>query len=77
VEMRADRRLKELLDKGVSAIGERVLQEMKDRDARDSARSVAPLVPAADAVLLDTTELDAEAAFAAAVKIISQRRRAD
>jgi cytidylate kinase len=77
VERRAERRLKELLDKGVSAIGERVLQEMKDRDARDSARSVAPLVPAADAVLLDTSELDADAAFAAAVQIISQRRRAD
>jgi cytidylate kinase len=76
LERRAERRLKELLDKGVSAIGERVLQEMKDRDARDSARSVAPLVPAADAVLLDTTELDADAAFAAAVQIISQRRRA-
>ncbi len=77
LERRAERRLKELLDKGVSAIGERVLQEMRDRDARDSARSVAPLVPAADAVLLDTSELDADAAFAAAVRIISQRRRAD
>jgi cytidylate kinase len=76
-ERRAERRLKELLDKGVSAIGERVLQEMKDRDARDQARSVAPLVPAADAVLLDTSELDADAAFAAAVQMISQRRRAD
>jgi cytidylate kinase len=77
LEKRAERRLKELLDKGVSAIGERILQEMKDRDARDSARSVAPLVPAADAVLLDTSELDADAAFAAAVQIISQRRPAD
>jgi cytidylate kinase len=77
VEMRAGRRLKELLDKGVSAIGERILQEMKDRDARDSARSVAPLVPAHDAVLLDTTEMDADAAFTAAVQIISQRLRTD
>ncbi|HXP98377.1 MAG TPA: (d)CMP kinase [Telmatospirillum sp.] len=76
LEKRAERRLKELLDKGVSAIGERILQEMRDRDARDSARSVAPLVPAADAVVLDTSELDAEAVFAAAVQIISQRRRA-
>lgn len=76
LECRAERRLKELLDKGVSAIRERVLQEMKDRDARDSARSVAPLVPAADAVVLDTSELDADAAFAAAVRIISQRRPA-
>lgn len=74
LERRAERRLKELLDKGLSAIGERVLQEMRDRDARDSARSVAPLIPAADAVLLDTSEMDADAAFAAAVRIISQRR---
>ncbi len=77
VERRAERRLKELLDKGESAIGGRVLQELKERDARDSARSVAPLVPAADAVVLDTSEQDADAAFAAAVAIISQRRRAD
>ena len=77
IEKRAERRLKELLDKGVSVIGERILQEMKDRDARDSARSVAPLVSAVDAVLLDTSELDVDAAFAAAVKIISQRRPAD
>jgi cytidylate kinase len=76
LEARVERRLKELLDKGVSAIRERVHQDMMERDARDSARSVAPLVPADDAVLLDTSELDADAAFAAAVDIISQRRRA-
>ncbi len=76
LEKRAERRLKELLDKGETAIRERVLQDMKERDARDSARSVAPLVPAADAVVLDTSELDADAAFAAAAKIISQRRSA-
>ena len=75
-EKRADRRLNELLAAGVSAIRERVLQDMRERDARDSARSVAPLVPAADAVVLDTSELDADAAFAAAVEIISQRRPA-
>ncbi|HVI51196.1 MAG TPA: (d)CMP kinase [Candidatus Sulfotelmatobacter sp.] len=73
LEKRAERRFKELLDKGVSAIWEAVLQDMKERDARDSGRSVAPLVPAADAVVLDTSELDADGAFAAAVSIISQR----
>lgn len=73
LEKRAERRLKELLDKGLSVIAERVLQDMKERDERDSARSVAPLVPADDAVVLDTTELDADAAFAAAVSLISQR----
>jgi cytidylate kinase len=73
LEKRAERRFKELLDKGVSAIWDAVLQDMKERDARDSGRSVAPLVPAADAVVLDTSELDADGAFAAAVSIISQR----
>ena len=73
LEKRAERRFKELLDKDVSVIWEAVLQDMRERDARDSGRSVAPLVPAADAVVLDTSELDADAAFAAAVSIISQR----
>jgi cytidylate kinase len=73
LEKRAERRLKELLDKSVSAIGERVLQDMKQRDARDSARSAAPLVPACDAIVLDTSEMDADAAFAAAVDIVSRR----
>jgi cytidylate kinase len=75
-EVRAERRLKELLDNGVSVIRERVLRDMRERDARDSARSVAPLVPAVDAVVLDTSAMDADAAFAAAVDIISQRRPA-
>lgn len=73
LEKRAERRFKELLGKGESAIWEAVLQDMRERDARDSGRSVAPLVPAADAVVLDTSELDADGAFAAAVSIISQR----
>ncbi len=76
LEKRAERRLKELLDKGVSVISEQVLRDMQERDARDSARSVAPLVPAADAVVLDTSALDADAAFAAAVNMISQRHSA-
>ncbi|OIR08017.1 cytidylate kinase [mine drainage metagenome] len=76
LEKRAERRLKELLDKGVSVISEQVLRDMQERDARDSARSVAPLVPAADAVVLDTSALDADAAFAAAVEVISQRHSA-
>jgi cytidylate kinase len=76
VECRAARRLKELLDRGEPAIGERVLEEMRERDARDRARSVAPLVPAPDAEVLDTTALDADAAFAQALAIIAKRRPA-
>ena len=73
VEKRAERRVKELLAKGESAIAERVLQDLKDRDARDSARDVAPMATAADAILLDTSELDADAAFEAALAIVREK----
>jgi len=69
-EIRAQRRHKELLQRGKASIYARVLQDLRERDARDSARSVAPMKPAEDAVVLDTDRLDAEAAFAAAMKLI-------
>lgn len=69
-EIRAQRRHKELLDRGKASIYARVLQDLKERDARDSARSVAPMKPAEDAMVLDTTALDAEAAYAAAMEYI-------
>jgi len=70
LEARAARRFKELQAAGADAIYERVLQDMKDRDARDSSRQAAPLRPADDAFVLDTTALGAEAAFAAAIAYI-------
>ena len=70
VDARASRRFKELRAAGVEAIYERVLQDMKDRDARDSGRQAAPLRPADDAFVLDTTALSANAAFAAAIAYI-------
>ncbi len=73
VEVRAERRLKELRARGVNAIHSRVLREMQERDARDSERSIAPLVPARDAVVIDTSTLDAENAFAAALEIVEAR----
>lgn len=69
-EIRAERRHKELLARGEASIYARVLQDLKERDARDSARSVAPMKPAEDAVVIDTTGLDAEAAFAEAMELI-------
>ena len=69
-EIRAERRHKELLARGEASIYARVLQDLKERDARDSARSVAPMKPAEDAVVIDTTGLDAEAAFAEAMGYI-------
>ncbi len=72
-EARAARRVRELREGGETAIYEAVLQDMKDRDARDSQRRAAPLVPADDAYVLDTTALDADAAFAAALAFIARR----
>lgn len=73
-EVRAERRFRELTQKGENARFEEVLATIKGRDARDSGRSVAPLVPAQDAVLLDTTHLDIEAAFRAALSIVEAAR---
>jgi len=69
-EERASRRWKELTESGDNAVQEDILSDLRLRDARDSERTVAPLKQAADAHLLDTTELDIEAAFRAAVELI-------
>jgi cytidylate kinase len=69
-EARAERRYKELLERGEKAIYARVLQDMRDRDARDSGRAAAPLRPAEDATVLDTTDMDADAAFETALEIL-------
>jgi cytidylate kinase len=70
VEERARRRVKELQGRGQAAIYETVLEDLKQRDARDSQRAVAPLKPASDAFLLDTSALDADQALAAALAAI-------
>jgi len=70
-EARAERRWKEMVASGTDMTCEQVLADIRRRDARDSSRAVAPLKPADDAHLLDTTELDIEAAFRAAVDLIS------
>jgi cytidylate kinase len=72
-EIRAERRVKELRGRGGDAISSRVLQDMKDRDARDRDRRASPLKPAEDAFILDTSELDEEGAFRAALSFIEQR----
>ncbi len=72
-EARATRRFKELQGRGQPASYDAVLADMKDRDARDAARTVAPTKPAPDAILLDTTEIDAEMAFAEALKIAAEK----
>jgi len=75
VNVRAGRRVKELRDRGIEAIHARVLRDMRERDARDRGRSVAPLVPADDAFVLDSSALDADAAFSAALTFIASRSK--
>ena len=54
---RARRRYKQLIAKGISVTMDSLLRDIRERDARDAGRAAAPLRPADDAVLLDTTEL--------------------
>ena len=69
-EARAHRRRLELESLGQTVEEAAVLADIRNRDARDSQRAVAPLKPAADAALLDTTNLDIDAAFAAALALV-------
>jgi len=73
VEKRAERRLKELQSRGVGAIHSAVLADMRERDERDSTRSAAPLKAATDAFVLDTSDLDADQAFAAALDYVKSK----
>lgn len=61
------------LEMGAHVRLEQVEAELRARDAQDAGRAVAPLRPAADAVVLDTTGLDADAAFARAMEIVRER----
>jgi CMP/dCMP kinase len=63
LEERARRRCRELQALGAPAIYEDVLKTLQERDARDRSRAVAPLAPADDAFVIDTTDQDVEAAF--------------
>jgi len=62
VETRAERRYKQLIEKGFSANMAALLQDLRERDARDTERAVAPLKPAEGAHLLDTSEMTIEQA---------------
>lgn len=73
-EARARRRWLELTSAGEEAAYEAILAEIRRRDERDSDRAAAPLTPAADAVLLDTTQLTIDRAFDAARRIVEAAR---
>ena len=74
-EVRARRRAAELTAGGQAADEATILEDIRRRDERDRSRAVAPLKPADDAVELDTSDLDVEAALAAAIAIIEGARR--
>jgi cytidylate kinase len=70
---RGMRRWRELQERGVAADLATVTAGVLARDAQDSARATAPLRPAPDALLLDTTGLDADAAFARALQLVAEK----
>ena len=72
-EIRAMRRYKEFLEKGVAADYNKVLQDMIARDERDSKRSAAPLKPAADAIIIDTSEMDVQTVLSKVMSLIDAK----
>ena len=72
-EVRAQRRVRELLERGMPAHYEDVLAGIRARDERDAGRRVAPLKQADDAILLDTSELDVDQSIAEAVRLVEGR----
>jgi CMP/dCMP kinase len=75
VSARAERRFREMQAAGRSVSLEDIAADLERRDARDRTRAEAPLVAANDAVLLDTSDLDPEAAIGAAIRIAEQAER--
>lgn len=71
-EIRAHRRWLELNNSGVEVSEAQILEDVRERDRRDAERAASPMKPAADAYLLDTSDLSIEAAFDAAVAIIDK-----
>jgi cytidylate kinase len=71
-EARAERRYKQLIEKGMPANMRTLLQDLQERDARDAARAVAPLKQCVDAELVDTTAMGIDEAVAA---VLDQVRR--
>ena len=72
-EERAQRRYLELRDKGLEAEYDQVLTELKQRDYDDSHRAVAPLVPAEDAIMVDSTGLTREQAFQRLLRTVQDK----
>jgi cytidylate kinase len=74
-EVRASRRAREFAAQGNAVNEQTVLADILRRDERDITRKISPMKQAADAHLLDTTHMDIEAAFRAAVELVERARR--
>ena len=74
VEERAHRRYNQLKDKGFNASLSRLLDEIRARDERDTNRSVAPLIPAKDAIVIDSTKMSIEAVFTSVLNKSNERK---
>ena len=72
-EVRAQRRFAELVAAGEEVTLEGVLSDLRERDERDSARAAAPLKPAEDAIVIDTTDMSIDDAVAQVVALIKQK----
>jgi len=72
-QVRAKRRYKQLITKGESVNLPRLLEDIKERDLRDSSRDISPLVPAEDAVIIDTSELSIEQVFAEVSRLVEEK----
>jgi cytidylate kinase len=72
-EQRAKRRYKQLIAKGISVTIDGLLRDIRERDDRDSTRAAAPLAPASDAVILDTTDLSIAEVTAAVLALYRER----
>jgi cytidylate kinase len=76
LEARAERRYKQLMDKGMDATMAALLQDIRERDQRDTMRATAPLLKSANAVLIDTTDMTAADAIAQVLALYRQAPRA-
>lgn len=73
VEARAERRYKQLKEKGLDVNLASLLGEIAERDERDRSRSTSPLIPADDAVIIDTSDLGIQAVFDRVMAVVQQR----
>lgn len=74
-EARAERRYKQLKEKGISANLADLSRDIRERDARDTNRAVAPLKPADDAIILDSTQMDIGTVLKRVMDLVSQRQQ--